>query len=72
MIGKAFLYSGVALIGASALRGLVDLLQADVFDPWSIVLAVGCILVSVGLGLTGSKPWESIEEKTKDISSHYQ
>jgi len=71
MIGKGFLYTGVALIAASALRGLVDLLRADVFDPWSVVLAVGCILASIGLGMTGSKPWKKIEEKTKEISSRF-
>lgn len=72
MIGRGFLYTGVALIAASALRGLVDLLHADVFNPWSVVLAVGCILASIGLGMTKSKPWEKIEEKTKKISSRYQ
>jgi hypothetical protein len=68
MIGRLFLYTGMALIAASALRALVDLLQADVFDPWSIVLAVGFILASIGLGMTKSKPWEKIKEKTRKIS----
>ena len=72
MIGRGFLYTGVALIGASALRGLLDLLQSDVFDPWSVILAVGCISASIGLGMTKAKPWESIEEKAKDISSQYK
>ena len=72
MIGRGFLYTGVALILASALRGLLDLLRADTFDPWSIVLAIGCILASVGLGMTGLKPWEKIQEKVEEISSEHQ
>ena len=62
MIGRGFLYTGMALILASALRSLADMLQADTFDPWSIALAVGCILASIGLGMTGVKPWEKIQE----------
>lgn len=72
MIGRGFLYTGVALILASALRGLLDLLRADTFDPWSIVLAIGCILASIGLGMTGLKPWEKIQEKVEEISSEHQ
>jgi len=69
MIGKGFLYTGVALILASALRGLMHMLQADTLDPWSIVLALGCILTSIGLGMTGSKSWERIQEKYEEIAS---
>lgn len=69
MIGRGFLYTGVALILASAIRSLADMLQADTFDPWSIVLALGCILASIGLGLTGYKPWEKIKEKSEEISA---
>jgi len=72
MIGRGFLYTGVALILASALRGLLDLLRADTFDPWSMVLAIGCILASIGFGMTGLKPWEKIQDKVEEISSEYQ
>jgi hypothetical protein len=72
MIGRGFLYTGVALILASAIRGLLDMLRADTFEPWSIVLALGCILASIGLGLTGLKPWEKIQEKSEEISSRFQ
>jgi hypothetical protein len=72
MVGRGFLYTGVALILASALRGLLELLRADTFDLWSIVLALGCILASIGLGMTGLKPWEKIQEKVEEISSEYQ
>ncbi len=72
MIGRLCLYTGVAFIAAAGLRGLIDLVQADQFDPWTIVLAVGCVLASIGLGLTKSMPWNSIAEKTKDIPSQFQ
>ena len=71
MIGKGFLYSGVALIFATAIRSLADMLRADTFDQWSIVLALGCILDSIGLGMTGIKPWEKIQEMSEEISSKY-
>jgi len=38
---------------------------ADDFDPWSVVLAFGCILASIGLGMTGFKPWEKIQETSQ-------
>jgi len=68
MIGRGLLYTGLALILASALRGLLDMLQSETFDPWSIVLAAGCILVSIGLGMTGFKPWDKIQEMSEEIS----
>ena len=71
MIGRGILYTGVALILASTLRGLLDMLQADTFDPWSIVLAAGCILTSIGLGMTGFKPWNKIQEISEEISSQF-
>ena len=69
MIGKGLLYTGIALISASALRGLMSLIQADRFDPWSVVLALGCILVSIGVGLAGLKPWEKIQTKVEGLFS---
>lgn len=60
MIGKAFLYTGIALIAATALRTIVDLLQTRPTDPWVFVFSAGCIAASIGLGLTGPEPWKNI------------
>ena len=67
MIGRALLYSGLAMIAAAALRAVLDLLRADPFDPWSAVLAAGCILASIGIRLTRAKPWKRIEEETRKL-----
>ena len=67
MIGRAILYTGLAMIVAAALRDMLDLLRFETIDVWSVVLAVGCIMASIGLGLTGSKPWEKITEASKRI-----
>jgi hypothetical protein len=61
----------VALILASALRALLDLLQSETFDPWTIVLAAGCILASIGLGMTGYKPWKKIQDMSEEVSSQF-
>lgn len=50
-LGKGMLFSGLALVVATAIRALADLMQADRFDPWSVILAVGCVSMSIGLGL---------------------
>ncbi len=50
-VGRGLLFFGFALVVATAIRALADLLQADPFDPWSLVLATGCIIMSIGLGL---------------------
>lgn len=67
MIGKAFLYLGFALVVAAALKASLEMLRADPFDPWSVVLAVGCILVSIGFGLTKFNPGKWIEESTSQL-----
>jgi hypothetical protein len=67
MVGKALLYTGFAMVAAAALKASIDLLRADPFDPWSAVLAAGCILASIGLGLTKSEPWKRIEEATRRL-----
>ncbi|MFQ6113135.1 MAG: hypothetical protein ACE5NG_03485 [bacterium] len=54
-IGTCLLYSGAALVAAAAIRAVADLLQAEPFDPWSAVLALGCILMSIGLGVRRAK-----------------
>ena len=71
MLGRGLLYTGVSLILASALRASLDLLQSDTFDPWSIVLAAGCILASIGLGMTGKQPWKKIQDMSEEISSQF-
>jgi len=63
MVGKALLYTGIALIVASLIRATIYLLRADPFDLWSLVFAAGCILASIGLGVTKSAPWEKIKGK---------
>lgn len=60
MIGKIFLFTGLALITATALRAIFDLLQARPVDPWAFVFAIGCIAVSIELGLTRHEPWRGI------------
>lgn len=67
MIGRAILYTGLAMIVAAALRAILDLLRFETIDVWSIVLAVGCIMASIGLGLTGSKPWEKTPKTSKQL-----
>jgi hypothetical protein len=64
MIGKAFLYFGLALIVTAVFKATINMLLADVFDPWSVALAVGCIVASIGMGVTRSNPWKWIEDTT--------
>ena len=65
MIGRVCLYTGLALIAAAALRATVDLFRSEPFNPWAAVLAAGCVLSSIGVGLTGSQPWKRIEDASK-------
>lgn len=67
MAGKAFLYVGIAMVVAAAVKATLDMLRADAFDVWSAVLAAGCVFVSIGLGITKSEPWKRIEEATNRI-----
>jgi hypothetical protein len=67
MFGKGLFYFGLALVSAAAVKATVEMLRADPFDPWSVVLAVGCILVSVGIGLTKLTPWKWIEDTTSQL-----
>lgn len=50
-IGRGLLYFGIALIFATTIRALADMLQADEFNPWSAILAAGLIFISIGIGL---------------------
>ena len=70
MMGRAFLYTGAALIAAAALRAVLSLLTFETFNIWSVILAVGCILSSIGLGLTKSKPWDKISAASKQIQKN--
>ncbi len=63
MIGKIILYLGIGLILAVVIKvvivSLIDLLRFQSTDFWSILLVVGCILTSIGLGLTKSKVYHN-------------
>jgi len=70
MIGKIVLYSGYGMILAVVFKvfisSLVDLMKFRSIDFWSILLVVGCILTSIGLGLTKTKVWNTnYSEKDK-------
>jgi len=70
MIEKIILYSGYGMILAVVFKvfisSLVDLLKFRSIDFWSILLVVGCILTSIGLGLTKTKVWNTnYSEKDK-------
>jgi hypothetical protein len=67
MVGKTFLFVGIAMVVAAAVKATLDMLRAETFDVWSAVLAVGCIFVSIGLGITKSEPWKKIEEVTSRL-----
>lgn len=67
IIGRSLLYFGSGMVGAAAVRAVMDLLQAEPFDPWAGVLAVGAILMSIGLGLTGCRPWNRIKEEAGKV-----
>jgi hypothetical protein len=67
MVGKALLYFGLAMVITAAMKATVEMLRVDPFDPWSFVLAIGCILVSVGIGLTKLAPWKWIEDTTSHL-----
>jgi hypothetical protein len=55
VLGRGLVLFGFALVVATAIRALADLLQADRFNPWSVVLAAGCVLMSIGFGLAKTR-----------------
>jgi len=63
VIGKIVLYSGCGMILAVVLKviisSLVNFLKFQSVDFWSILFVVGCILASIGLGLTKTKVWKT-------------
>ena len=59
MIGNIFLYGGRGLIIAVVIKvvieSLINLLKFESINFWSILLILGFIFSSIGLGLTKSK-----------------
>jgi hypothetical protein len=47
---------GYALVAAAALRALTGLFQGKPFDPWALVLVLGCLFLTIGISLIGSRP----------------
>jgi hypothetical protein len=64
---KTILYIGIACIAATVLKATLSLLTFKPLNIWSILLAVGCILTSIGLGLTKLKPWNKIGKSVNQI-----
>ncbi len=50
-IGRGLLYFGIALILATTIRTMVDMLKIEKIDLWSVMLAIGLIVISIGVGL---------------------
>ncbi len=50
-LGRGLVFFGMALIVATAIRAVADMLHAEPFDPWVVVFSAGCVLASVGWGL---------------------
>ncbi len=61
MWGRTLLFTGLALIAATAVRAVFDLIQSDPGDAWVFVFAAGCIAASIGAGLT-REPWRSLQD----------
>jgi len=54
-IGRGILAFGLALIIATAIRAVLDMLQSETFDIWSVIFFAGCILSSIGMGIIKKK-----------------
>ena len=50
-IGNVFYALGIAMIFAATIRAIADMLQTEPFNFWVAILALGCILLSIGIGL---------------------
>lgn len=55
-LSRALFLLGFALVAASAVRALTVLVTGDSFDPWALVLVIGCLSLTIGMGLLGSRP----------------
>jgi uncharacterized membrane protein HdeD (DUF308 family) len=58
-LSRTLFLLGFALVAASAVRAVTVLIQADPFDPWALVLVLGCLLLTIGMGLLGNRPKDS-------------
>ncbi len=50
-IGNILFSVGIAMIFAVTIRAIADLLKAKTFNVWVVIFALGCILLSIGMGL---------------------
>jgi uncharacterized membrane protein HdeD (DUF308 family) len=48
--------TGFALVAASAVRALMVVVRGSPLDPWDLVLVFGCLSLTIGMGLIGSRP----------------
>ena len=48
-IRSGLFFFGMALVAATTIRAMADMLQAEKFNPWSAVLAAGLIFMSIGV-----------------------
>jgi hypothetical protein len=70
MGNRPILYIGIACIAAAVLNSTLSLLRFKPLNIWSILFAVGCVLISIGLGQTGFKPWNKIAKSAKQIQKN--
>jgi uncharacterized membrane protein HdeD (DUF308 family) len=54
-LARGLFMIGFLLVAASAFRALVSLVRMEQFDPWALVLVVGCLSLTVGMGMLGSR-----------------
>lgn len=50
-IGNVLYALGIAMIFAVTIRAIADMLQTKPFNLWVAIFALGCILLSIGIGL---------------------
>ena len=48
-IRRGLFFFGIALVAATTIRAIADMLQSEKFNPWSVVLAIGLIFMSIGV-----------------------
>ncbi len=51
IIGNIFYALGIAMIFAVTIRAIADMLHTKPFNFWVAIFALGCILLSIGIGL---------------------